>query len=177
MSCSPDRKAEFAERLRAHQTQIFGYIYSLVRDLDDANDLFQQTSLVLWDKYDQFDRARSFGAWACGVARFEVANFLRARSRRKLYFGDELNLLLVEAQVELEHEPLEQRRLALAECMKRLRRRDQELIEACYGTAGRVAEVAKSWGRSAQSVHNSLRRIRRALFECVRRSLAQGGVV
>ena len=41
--------------LRQHQTQLFGYIYSLVRDLDDADDLFQQTSLVLWDKFDQFD--------------------------------------------------------------------------------------------------------------------------
>ena len=44
-----------AALLRQHQTQLFGYIYSLVRDLDDADDLFQQTSLVLWDKFDQFD--------------------------------------------------------------------------------------------------------------------------
>ena len=50
-----DRQAEFAALLRQHQTQLFGYIYSLVRDLDDADDLFQQTSLVLWDKFDQFD--------------------------------------------------------------------------------------------------------------------------
>ena len=37
-------------------------------------------------------------------------------------------------------------------------------------TAGRagVREVARRRGRSPQSIHNSLRRIRRALFECVR---------
>ena len=68
-------KAEFAELLRRNQTQLFGYIYSLVRDLDDADDLFQQTSLVLWDKYEQFDPTRSFVGWACGVARYEVLNF------------------------------------------------------------------------------------------------------
>jgi RNA polymerase sigma-70 factor (ECF subfamily) len=170
------QKAEFAERLGRHQGQLLGYIYSLVRDLDDADDLFQQTSLVLWDKFDQFDASRSFVSWACGVARFEVLNFLRARSRDRLYFSDELSLALIEAQQDLEQERLEERRVALASCMKKLRDRDKELLEVCYGPSTGVREVAEARGRSAQSVHNSLRRIRRALFDCVHRSLAQGGV-
>jgi RNA polymerase sigma-70 factor (ECF subfamily) len=170
------REAEFAERLRAHQVQVFGYIYSLVRNFDDADDLFQQTSLAMWNKFDQFDRSRSFVAWACGVARFEVSNFLRARSRQRLSFSDDLSLLLIDAQEALERDRVEERREVLAGCLKKLRQRDQELVEACYGEESRVPEVAKAWGRSPQSVHNSLRRIRHVLFECVRRSLAPGGV-
>jgi len=174
-----EHKAEFAEQLRRHQTQLFGYIYSLVRDLDDADDLFQQTSLVLWDKYDQFDRSKSFVPWACGVARYEVSNFLRSRSRHRLYFSDDLNLLLIDAQAEYEREleQLEGRRTALAECMKKLRERDLDLLQECYGRSVRIPDVARCRGRSAQSIHNSLRRIRRALHACVSRSLAQGGVV
>jgi RNA polymerase sigma-70 factor (ECF subfamily) len=168
------QKAEFAAQLTRHQGQLLGYIYSLVRDMDDADDLFQQTSLVLWDKFDQFDASRSFVAWACGVARYEVLNFLRARSRDRLYFSDELSLALIEAQEAIDEERLEERRAALAGCMKRLRDRDKDLLEACYSRSAGVREVASDRGRSSQSVHNSLRRIRRALFECVRRSLAQG---
>ncbi len=172
------RPLDFAERLRAHQVQVFGYIYSLVRNFDDADDLFQQASLAMWHKFDQFDPSRSFVAWACGVARFEVANFLRARSRQRLYFSDDLSLLLVDAQ---EREAAgvdgaEERREALARCMARLRGADRELVEACYGESGRVSEVAKGRGRSPQSLHNSLKRIRRALFECVRRAVEPGGV-
>ena len=59
--------------------------------------------------------------------------------------------------------------------MKKLRERDQDLLETCYGRSIGIRDVARARGRSAQSIHNSLRRIRRALFECVRRSLAQGG--
>jgi RNA polymerase sigma-70 factor (ECF subfamily) len=163
--------------LARHQGQLLGYIYSLVRNLDDADDLFQQTSLVLWDKFDQFDPSRSFVGWACGVARYEVLNFLRARSRdRLLYLSDELSLALIEAQEELEHERLEERRTVLAGCMKKLRDRDKALLEACYDRSAGVREVARDRGRSPQSIHNSLRRIRRALFDCVRRSLAQGGI-
>jgi RNA polymerase sigma-70 factor (ECF subfamily) len=169
-----DGKAAFAAFLRQDQTQLFGYIYSLVRDLDDAEDLFQQTSLVLWDKFDQFDHERRFINWACGVARYEVMNFLRTRSRSRLYFTDELSLSLIEAQEELKDERLEERRDALSGCMNRLRPRDRDLLDACYGRATCIQDVARTWGRSTQSIHNSLRRIRRMLFECVRRSLAQG---
>jgi RNA polymerase sigma-70 factor, ECF subfamily len=171
-----DRKAEFSERLLRHQTQLFGYIYSLVRDLDDADDLFQQTSLALWKKFDQYDPARSFPAWAFGVARFEVSNFLRSRSRDRLYFSDELNLMLIATHEELGLDQVEGRLDALAQCIGKLRQRDQELLEACYGRSVRIPEIARNWGRSTQSIHNSLKRIRHALFECVRRSLVQEGL-
>ena len=178
MDRSDRDKADFAERLARHQTQLFGYIYSLVRDVDDADDLFQQTSLVLWDKFDQFDPSRSFLAWACGVARFEVSNFVRHRGRRRLYFSDELCQMLIDAHEELDHDPddSERRRVALAACLKKLRPGDQELVDACYERSARIPDVADRWGRSTQSIHNSLRRIRRTLFECVSRSLARGGV-
>jgi RNA polymerase sigma-70 factor, ECF subfamily len=171
-----DRRAEFAMRLRSHQTQLFGYIYSLVRNFDDADDLFQQMSLVLWDKFDQFDPSRSFVNWACGVARYEVLNFVRARGRNRLYFSDELSLVLVEAQESLEHEQLLERRDALAGCMKKLRQKDRELVEAFYERPACIHDVARSSGRSTHSLHNSIRRIRRALFDCVQHRLAQGGL-
>jgi RNA polymerase sigma-70 factor (ECF subfamily) len=164
------RKALFAEHLRACQARLLGYLHSLVRDLDDAEDLFQQTAVVLWRKFDDFDGTRSFFAWACGVARFETTNFLRARGRQKLYFSDELNLLLVEAQEGLREDEDEARREALTGCVEKLRQRDRQLLQACYGTEG-VNAVAERLGRSSQSVHNSLRRIRRGLFECIHRAM------
>ena len=173
MSDEQSRKLEFAEYLRQHQSQLFGYIHSLLRNLSDADDLFQQTTLILWKKFADFDRRRSFLSWACGVARFEVANFLRARSRQQLYFTDELNLMLIEAQQELKQDELDLRREALARCSAKLRTSDRKLLDECYGDSAGVAAVAEREGRSPQSVHNSLRRIRRALFECIRRTLAQ----
>ena len=171
-----DVKAEFSEWLIQHQTQLFGYIYSLVRNLDDADDLFQQTSLALWKKIDQYDPTRSFLHWAFGVARYEVANFLRSRSRDRLYFSDELNALLIEAHEEFRCEPTGERLEAMARCIGKLRQRDQDLLEACYGHSEPIPELARTWGRSTQSIHNSLRRIRQALFECVRRGLAREGL-
>jgi RNA polymerase sigma-70 factor (ECF subfamily) len=171
-----DDQAEFSDHLLRHQTQIFGYLYSLVRNLDDADDLFQQTSLALWKKFDQYDPSRSFLAWSFGVARFEVSNLLRTRSRDRLYFSDELNLLLIEAHEQLEADRAEERVAALAGCIGKLRQSDRDLLQACYGQSARIPEVARERGRSAQSVHNSLKRIRQALSECVRRRLVLEGL-
>lgn len=164
----------FARMLGECQDPLFAYIRSLVRDFNDADDLFQQTALVLWRKFAEYDRSRSFLAWACGVARFEVTNFLRTRGRSRLYFSDGLNLLLIRAQDEDARDAVaEDRRAALSGCVGKLRERDRRLLEDCYGGGRRVPDVAEREGRSSQSVHNSLRRIRRALYECIGRTIAR----
>jgi RNA polymerase sigma-70 factor (ECF subfamily) len=169
----PALAAQFGEYLRRDQARLYGYIHSLVRDLSDADDLFQQTSLILWRKFGEFDPTRSFFPWACGIARLEVANFLRSRGRQRLYFSDDLNLLLIEAHDEIPDEELADRRDALARCVGKLRQRDRELLEECYGVGTGVHDAAGRRGRSCQSVYNSLRRIRRALYECITRALEQ----
>jgi RNA polymerase sigma-70 factor, ECF subfamily len=168
-----DRRSEFASHLGEVQARLYGYIHSLVRDHDDADDLFQQTATILWNKFADYDRGRSFFSWACGIARFEVSNFLRTRGRQKLYFTDDLNLLLIEAHEQFPRDEMEDRKTALGSCVQKLRERDRELLRECYGEAGGVNDVAGKNGRSSQSVYNSLRRIRRSLFECIERTLAQ----
>ncbi len=167
------RHAEFAEQLRRNQSRLYGYIHCLVRDLNDADDLFQQTSLILWKKFDDYDPRLSFFSWACGVARFEVANFVRARGRQRLHFSDDLTLLLIEAHADMEEDEAAERRDALARCVEKLRQRDRELLAECYGETSGVPDASERRGRSPQSVYNSLRRIRRALYECVSRTLTQ----
>ena len=89
------------------------------------------------------------------------------------YFSDDLNLALVEAHEAVIEDDLEDRRLALQGCMQKLRDVDRELVQACYAESDGVQQVADREGRSTQSVYNSMRRIRRALFECIERSLGQ----
>ena len=165
------RQAKFAALFRQAQSRLYGYIHALVRDLNDADDLFQQTALILWRKFDTFDLQRCFLSWACGVARLEVTNFLRSRGRQRLYFSDDLNLLLIEAQEQLTSEEEEQRRDVLAKCVAKLRERDRDLLRECYQDPMGVPQAAGRHGRSPQSVYNSLRRIRRALYECIVRTL------
>jgi len=166
-----DRKADFAHFLAENQARLYGYVHSLVPDLNHADDLYQQTVLVLWGKFDEFDRGRSFFAWACGVARFEAANYVRALARQRRFFNDELSLLLVEAHEEIAESELADRREALSRCVDKLSPPDRALLTECYLDPAGVPAAAARRNRSPHSVYNSLRRIRQALLKCITRAL------
>jgi RNA polymerase sigma-70 factor (ECF subfamily) len=173
MGSDTRNRQEYSRLLQHDQARLYGYVHSLVRNLNDADDLFQQVALIMWNKFDTYDPQRSFFSWACGIVRFEVANFLRTRGRQRLYFSDEFNLSLVEAYEELVHEDEANRIEALHNCLGKLRERDRALLQQCYEETESQKVIAANAGRSPQSLANSLRRIRHALLECIGRTIAR----
>lgn len=89
--------------------------------------------------------------------------------------GDDVIGLLAD-QMEEQSSDFELRRKALAECIGKLRSQDQDLIRRRYTTGSNGDDVAQQVGRPANSVYQSLGRVRRALLECIRRQMAAGGV-
>ncbi|CAN5438411.1 sigma-70 family RNA polymerase sigma factor [soil metagenome] len=168
-----DRRALFSDLLLQNRSRLFAYIHALVRNLADTDDVFQQTALALWRRFDTYDASRPFLNWSMGVARFEVATWLRNRARDRLRFSDELTQLMLDAFAELSADEVSDRQATLPGCVDKLTDVDQLLLKQCYLRGGDVASVAMRLGRSAQSVHNSLKRIRRTLFDCIERALAR----
>src|SRR5690349_3308762 len=80
----------FVQLFAKEHQRIYNYIFALLPNRADAEDVFQQTSLILWEKFSAYDRGQPFFPWACGVAFFTVKNFLRVASRSRLRFNDEL---------------------------------------------------------------------------------------
>lgn len=174
MLTNPERSQTFTEQLQRCQTQLMRYIFTLVRNLEDAQDVFQQTCIAMWERFDQFDSDRSFLAWAYGVARYKAFNFLKQHRRYRARFSDEFALRIAETQVNSHSDEIEARRMALPGCIDKLPSPQRELLMHCYGEDQRVAEVATSLGRSVCGVHHSLRAIREKLMDCIERAVREG---
>ena len=84
------RQEQFARAFLQYQDRLYGHIVLMLPNRHDAEDVFQQTSLILWKKWDEFDWGGDFLAWACGIAHNEVRNFLRHRGRDRLVLSDKL---------------------------------------------------------------------------------------
>jgi RNA polymerase sigma-70 factor (ECF subfamily) len=167
------REEEFIELLTSHKHQIFNFIFCIVHSLSDAEDVFQQTSIALWEDFDQFRSNTDFGAWAMTVARFRTLNFLRSKRRERLCFSE--NLISQIAECPFESTEVQDTRLrALSDCCQKLSPKDQDLVAMCYRD-DRIRSVADQIGRPVQAVYKSLARIRRALFECIERRIASEG--
>lgn len=146
------RQDEFIRLYAQAYPAIYGFILSLTPGSADAEDLVQQTSLVLWRKFDQFAAGSNFTAWACQIARYEVFNHIRARSRDRHIFSDEIiELLAAEHAADLDR--LEAERRALDECLGKLGARDRQLLQTCYAEGMSLKQVAEDAGRSPNSLY------------------------
>jgi RNA polymerase sigma-70 factor, ECF subfamily len=167
------RHAEFVELLAQHRGQVFGYIYALLRNLNDAEDVYQDTALVLWSKFDEYAPDTHFVRWACVVAKNCAATFLRQKQRQRRYFSAEFQEELAVLQADIAASEAEQSHEALVDCMQKLPPNDRHLVDVCYGGEHSFKDAAAQLGRSAQSVYDSLSRIRRQLLDCIDRTTAQ----
>src|SRR5437868_10690061 len=107
---SASQHDRFVERFVRSQDRIYAYVVTLLPNRADAEEVFQQTSLVLWKKWQQYDPGRAFVAWACGMAHHEVRNFLRKhRDRGRVYLSEDVLAEVAQARLEL-HDVLQSRR-------------------------------------------------------------------
>ncbi len=166
-----DRQEQFIELISAHRSRLFGYLLALVQNMADAEDLFQNTCLVLWKKFDTFAPGNLFVPWALRTAQLEAMNFLRTARRSRMRFGDALVQELAATELP-QWDGASERQEALAGCLKKLPSRDRELVDLCYGRATTIKEAAAQLNRSTDGVYKSLNRIRLGLLHCIQRALA-----
>jgi RNA polymerase sigma-70 factor (ECF subfamily) len=162
---------EFVQLFTRHQRRLYLFILSQVPSTHAAEEILQETNVVIWSKYRQFDLATNFFAWSAQIATYEVLKHRQRRQRDKLKFSDEFVQAVAEEAAERSDE-LEQRRQALERCLKKLRPADRELIRRRYQPGESGKDVAEELGRPANSVYQSLGRIRRTLLECINRRLS-----
>ena len=146
----------------------------MVWSAHDAEDLYQQTAMLLWRKFDEYERGTNFKSWAFSFARHVVLNFQRSQQRRKTFLTAELASTLADRQAAKPDDELDFFADALGDCMGQLSGTDRRLIHLCYGDEMTIKQIAEKLGRPAQSTYNSLCRIRRRLFDCVKRVVSRG---
>ena len=154
----------------AQEPALQRFIMSLVPAVADARDILQETAATLWTKRAQYDAAREFLPWACGIAKFKVREFWRRQRRWEVLAESELLELIEARRVELLPE-LDARHEHLQECLDRLPERQREVVLDYYVDGKSVAELAARGVSSAEAIYKLLQRVRRALLDCVERGL------
>jgi RNA polymerase sigma-70 factor len=157
---------DFVKRFNASQNRLYGFVVTLVPLRDDAEDVFQQTCLILWQKWREYDRTREFVPWACGIAFNVVRNFRRASKRQPLPLDDDV-LELAAREWERTEPWLDARRTALPDCIGKLSLEQQEILRACYLGEDSIKCVAEQNATTAGALYMKLQRIRRQLMACL----------
>jgi RNA polymerase sigma-70 factor, ECF subfamily len=150
--------------------RLIAYIRALVGDADLTEDIFQEVSVVVLQKVEEFTAGRDLQAWCRGIARNVVLRE-REKSRRLRTFDGDRIVELVDAAF-AEHaggDPLESRHSLLRACIRMLAAPSRDLLQMRYDAGLSLRDVAQKLGRTEAAVQVAISRLRKWLVDCVAR--------
>ncbi|EAQ80471.1 sigma-70 family RNA polymerase sigma factor [Blastopirellula marina] len=157
----------FVELIVKHERALLRYIRSMVPRIEDAEEVWQSSAIVLWEKFAEYDATRDFLPWAQRFAYFEALKFRRSKARDRMFFSEDVMQTVAETHV-ASREILERRMQALQGCLQKLTDTDLNLLRSRYESEMTIGDLAKKCNTTAKSLYRKLDRIRDRLARCVR---------
>ncbi|MDF1823196.1 MAG: sigma-70 family RNA polymerase sigma factor [Verrucomicrobiales bacterium] len=163
----------FIEQVREHHAGLRGFVRALGVDPLWVDDVAQEAFIVAYNRLDEFDRERDFGAWLRGIARNLVINERRKDARRKRILSDNLTDVLLSSSSASDHEDEEigDRGLAklnaLRACVSELPEKSLQLLRSRYEDENSALDIADQFEMNPPAVRKALERVRGALRKCM----------
>lgn len=153
-----------------NENKIYTFILMLVPNKADANDIFQETSMVMWDKFGEFEEESNFAAWGRKIAYNKILNFRVTSKRSRVCFNARLMDVIYSKTADVLDE-IDPRLTALRRCMKRLNENDRKLIKMHYEDSISIKKIAQTLDRSVHGLYKVMSRIYNQLSKCVKQEL------
>lgn len=156
----------------AAQPTIAAFVRTLMPDFQQAEEVLQRVAIVMVRKFEEYDPARPFAAWAIGFAKNEVLYYRRQQANDKHLFDDELveRIAVTYEKLVEEVDPI---REALGLCVEHLQGKSRRVIELRYARGHTSDEIARRMKLTPGAVRVLLHRVRQALRQCIERRVGE----
>lgn len=148
------------------------YVLTLTGDLNEYEDLVQETLRIAYEKRDSFKPGTNFSAWLRTIARNVCRRYMDERKRVSLMNPEDAETRLGQLVDESQQRLLafeETRNQYLKECLEELNRKSYRLIMMRYGQGLSLNQIATRTRRKLSAVTVAIFRIRSILADCIRR--------
>jgi len=162
----------FLRLFTRYEGNLRAFVASLLPTWEGVDEVMQESSIVLWRKFGQFDQSAESGVldWAFMIARYEVLKYRRRRATDRLRFSEDVFELLA-TTAESTTATQDQRIRLLRDCVASLEPAHLELAKAVYNDGAAIKDVAEQVGRTPTGLYKALARIRNRLAACVQAKL------
>jgi RNA polymerase sigma-70 factor (ECF subfamily) len=148
---------EFEEVYKTYWDRIFRLCMGFVNDYDVAQDLAQETFIIVWQKLETFRNESSIGTW---IFRIASNNCLRQLEKEKRFQKSDLPIHLTEEKQKF----LEPQIQFLYKCIAELPETERIIISLELEEV-QQAEIAKIVGLSEANVRVKIHRIKEKLTQ------------
>lgn len=149
---------------------LLAFLRATVHDRDAVDDLFQETMVTAWKRFDDYDLERPFAAWLRGIARRLILAHLRRRANDRVYSSESLLDHLESRMVrldEIEADTWAEKVRMVERCLEKLPSPMREAIDSHYRDALSTAEIAAKTETTAEAIKKRLQRGRALLARCL----------
>ncbi len=161
---------EYSQLLTSIQKSLYAFILSLLPNRSEAEDVLQETNLILCQKAGEYDHNGHFQGWAFKIARYQVMKHMTKRKRSKICFSTDI----VEdvAAEEFDSKRIVVMQKALSICYELLPKKMRFIAKLRFKKEKSIKDISKEVNRPMGAISSTLYRIRQKLLDCVSEKLA-----
>ena len=166
-------KREFVELLTQNYCRINSFIFCMVPNEVDSEDIMQETTALMWEKFDQYRPGTNFVAWALTIAKYKILSYQRDKGRNRIQFDDQvMEMIETASKTRLANDNMVEKVTALKKCIQKLPKKERKIIQLKYSNGLSNKMLADSEGISVPTIYRYLSRIYLNLLHCINRSLS-----
>ena len=164
------------ELVSRYQKKLFSYIYRLIGNKEEAEDLLQNVFLKVYKYCDNFDTERKFSSWIYRIAHNEAVNYIKRKSIKKFISLEDF----VSSKDRLETKtdaksPMEvwigkELRKEMEDALKKLPDKYKEVLEMRYFSEKSYEEIGKVLKKPVNTVGTLINRAKDRLEKVVKAS-------
>ncbi|NTW26775.1 MAG: RNA polymerase sigma factor [Candidatus Moranbacteria bacterium] len=170
--CTQNREA-YKELFLRYQKKLFTYIYHLVGNREETEDILQNVFSKTYKSIKHFDTSRKFSSWIYRIAHNESVNYLKRKSKRYTVSWDDITTSKDKLD-SASNEELPEDRMGHQEIVKqmdlamlKIPPKYQEVLRLRYFNEYSYEEMGKILGKPLNTVGTLINRAKKKLLEVV----------
>ena len=167
----PKRYDEFVDLLQRATGQILAYINALLLNWNDAEDVFQDSCVVLWQKFDEFRPGTNFLAWASASRRTRPWTSRRAARAAARSGNPRCNRPCWPTSPSATPAARTPDWTPSPVAWTNSADGDRQLVQLCHGDGVPVRQIADQWAARRRASTTRCGASGMVLLECIRRML------
>ena len=156
-----------------NKDRLHAYILCCVPYANDAEDILQDTCVVLFERFDDYEENTNFLAWSIQIAKYKILEFRKKHKNTKLVFSDHELGIVENGDLSNRFDTLDEEFSALRFCLKELSPRHRRLLQYRYEYDMSFRSIAKRFNVSMQAICKLNSRINMLLLKCMRSKLKE----
>lgn len=166
----------YKELFARYQKKLFTYIFHLVGNKDEAEDILQNVFQKTFKNIEHFDTDRKFSSWIYRIAHNEAVNFLKRKSKRYTVSWEDVATSKDKLEMATNDEPLEDRFTReqvvkdVDDALAQLPKKYQQVLKLRYFQEYSYDIISGILNKPVNTVGTLINRAKRKLLEVVEQS-------